>query len=69
MTSLNLDNHEFLQQLKPIDSIQNNITGSQRSVIIRVVYCSSHVDYTLTQGRGPKKDFNIITLGKDELKN
>jgi hypothetical protein len=49
--------------------IQNNITGSQRSVIIRVVYCSSHVDYTLTQGRGPKTDFNIITLGKDELKN
>ena len=49
--------------------IQNNTTLAQRSVIVRVFYCSTYVDYTLTQGRGPKTDFNIITLGKDEFKN
>lgn len=49
--------------------IQNNTTLTQRSVIIRVSYCSTYVDYTLTQGRGPRTDFNIITLGKDEFKN
>jgi hypothetical protein len=49
--------------------IQNNITLSQRSIIIRVAYCNTYVDYTLTQGRGRKTDFNIVTLGKDEFKN
>ena len=49
--------------------IQNNTTLAQRSVIVRVFYCSTYVDYTLTQGRGPRTDFNIITLGKDEFKN
>ena len=49
--------------------IQNNTTLAQRSVIFRVTYCSTSVDYTLTQGRGPRTDFNIITLGKDEFKN
>lgn len=49
--------------------IQNNTTLTQRSVIVRVSYCSTYVDYTLIQGRGPITDFNIITLGKDEFKN
>jgi hypothetical protein len=49
--------------------IQNNTTLSQRSIILRVAYCDTYVDYTLTQGRGPRTDFNIITLGKDEFKN
>lgn len=49
--------------------IQNNTTLAQRSVVFRVAYCSTYVDYTLTQGRGPRTDFNIITLGKDEFKN
>jgi len=49
--------------------IQNNTTGTQRSVIFRVTYCNTYIDYTLTQGRGPRTDFNIITLGKDEFKN
>jgi hypothetical protein len=49
--------------------IQNNTTLAPRSVIFRVTYCSTSVDYTLTQGRGPRTDFNIITLGKDEFKN
>jgi hypothetical protein len=49
--------------------IQNNTTLAQRSVIFRVTYCSTSIDYTLTQGRGPRTDFNIITLGKDEFKN
>lgn len=49
--------------------IQNNTTLAQRSVIVRVSYCSTYVDYTLIQGRGPRTDFNIITLGKDEFKN
>lgn len=49
--------------------IQNNTTLTQRSVIVRVSYCSTYIDYTLIQGRGPKTDFNIITLGKDEFKN
>jgi hypothetical protein len=46
--------------------IQNNTTLSSRSVIVRVAYCSTYVDYTLTQARGKRTDFNIITLGKDE---
>ena len=45
--------------------IQNNITLSNRSVIVRVVYCNTYVDYTLTQGRTRKIDFNILTLGTD----
>jgi len=49
--------------------IQNNTTLTQRSVIVRVSYCSTYIDYTLIQGRGPRTDFNIITLGKDEFKN
>jgi hypothetical protein len=49
--------------------IQNNTTLAPRSVIFRVTYCSTSIDYTLTQGRGPRTDFNIITLGKDEFKN
>jgi hypothetical protein len=49
--------------------IQNNTTGTQRSVIFRVTYCNTSIDYTLIQGRGPRTDFNIITLGKDEFKN
>ena len=44
--------------------IQNNTTLTQRSVILRVYYCNTYVDYTLTQGRGPRTNFNIITLGK-----
>jgi hypothetical protein len=44
--------------------IQNNNTATQRSVIFRVTYCNTSVDYTLTQGRGPKTNFNIITLGR-----
>ena len=44
--------------------IRNNNTGTQRSVILRVTYCNTSVDYTLTQGRGPKTNFNIITLGR-----
>jgi hypothetical protein len=46
--------------------IQNNITLSNRSVIVRVAYCNTYVDYTLTQGRTRKIDFNILTLGTDE---
>lgn len=46
--------------------IQNNLTASNRSVIVRVAYCSTYVDYILTQGRTRKIDFNILTLGTDE---
>lgn len=46
--------------------IQNNLTLINRSVIIRVSYCDTYVDYTLYQGRDQKLDFNILTLGTDE---
>ena len=41
--------------------IQNNTTAGQRSVIFRVYFCSQTIDYVLTQGRGPRTDFNVIT--------
>ena len=46
--------------------IQNNLTASKRSVIVRVAYCNTYVDYILTQGRTRKINFNILTLGTDE---
>lgn len=49
--------------------IQNNTSLTLRSLTVRVSYCNQYVDYKLTQGRGPKTDFNIVTLGKNELKN
>ena len=46
--------------------IQNNTALLNRSIIVRVAYCSTYIDYTLTQGRNQKIDFNILTFGKDE---
>jgi hypothetical protein len=46
--------------------IQNNLTSSKRTVIVRVAYCNTYVDYTLTQGITRKINFNILTLGTDE---
>lgn len=42
--------------------IQNNTTNLIRRVIFRVFYCDTYVDFTLTQGVGPKTDFNILIL-------
>ena len=44
--------------------IQNNLTNTLRTVIFRVSYCNTYIDFTLTQGRGPRTDFNVITYGK-----
>ena len=46
--------------------VQNNLATGPRSVAFRVHYCSSYVDYILTQGIGKKIDFNILTFGKNE---
>lgn len=46
--------------------IQNNLTSLKRTVIVRVAYCNTYVDYTLTQGITRKINFNILTLGTDE---
>jgi hypothetical protein len=46
--------------------IQNNLTSLKRRVIVRVAYCNTYVDYTLTQGITRKINFNILTLGTDE---
>jgi hypothetical protein len=46
--------------------VQNNLATVPRSVAFRVHYCSSYVDYILTQGIGKKIDFNILTFGKNE---
>lgn len=46
--------------------VQNNLTAGARSIIFRVSFCSTSVDFTLTQGRGPRTDFNVVTYGKYE---
>jgi hypothetical protein len=46
--------------------VQNNLTTSPRSIKFRVIFCNEYVDYTLTQGRDQKIDFNILTFGTDE---
>lgn len=46
--------------------VQNNLTTSLRSVKFRVYFCSQYIDYTLTQGRDQKIDFNILTFGRNE---
>lgn len=46
--------------------VQNNLTTSPRSVKFRVYFCSQYIDYTLTQGRDQKIDFNILTFGRNE---
>jgi hypothetical protein len=46
--------------------VQNNLATGPRSVAFRVRYCSSYVDYILTQGIDKKIDFNILTFGQNE---
>jgi len=46
--------------------VQNNISTSPRSVKFRVHFCTQYVDFTLTQGRDQKIDFNIVTFGRNE---
>jgi hypothetical protein len=46
--------------------VQNNLATGPRSVAFRVHYCSSYVDYILTQGIDKKIDFNILTFGQNE---
>lgn len=46
--------------------VQNNLSASPRSVKFRVHFCTQYVDYTLTQGRDQKIDFNIVTFGRNE---
>jgi hypothetical protein len=45
--------------------IQNNFTNASRSVKFVVSYCSSTIEYVLTQGRGPRTDFNVVVFGSD----
>lgn len=45
--------------------IQNNFTNASRSVKFVVSYCNSTKEYVLTQGRGPKTDFNVVVFGSD----
>jgi hypothetical protein len=44
--------------------IQNNLSLGLRTIIFRVSYCNTYIDFLLKQGRGPITDVNVVTYGK-----
>jgi hypothetical protein len=46
-------------------NVQNNLTGSSRSVKFVVRYCDQILEFILTQGRGKGTDISLIAFNKE----
>ena len=46
-------------------NVQNNLTGSSRSVKFVVSYCDQILEFVLTQGRGKETDISLIAFNKE----